>query len=278
MRRRNAIKLAAGAFIGGGACVTAMTTAFKTEAQAATPPKKIDFKESKTVWQYHKLNPKKVAKIAYEGYDVGSCMFGVFESIMAELGEQYGEPYASFPSQMMKYGHSGVGGSGTICGTLNGAGAIIGLFVEDKKIQDALMGELFYWYENTEFPIYKPAKPVMDFTPPTSVAHSILCHASTTLWGKASGFRIKSKERKERCRCLTADVAKKTAVLLNKYINNEFVANEHDNETVRGCMTCHGEEGKLGNTAGKMTCTSCHTPSAAHKVFGDAHYKFMDKK
>jgi hypothetical protein len=176
---------------------------------------------------------------------------------------------------MMKYGHGGIGGYGMVCGALNGAAALIGLMVAEKKIQDSLITGLFRWYEKTKLPEFKPRTPLLDFTPPASECRSTLCHGSTTNWGKASGFKVASDQRKERCRRLTGDVATKTTVVLNEYFNNTYISVGHDQETVRKCMTCHGKEGKLGNTAGKMNCAPCHTESLGHKVFSDAHYKVM---
>jgi hypothetical protein len=43
-------------------------------------------------------------------------------------------------------------------------------------------------------------------------------------------------------------------------------------------MACHGSHGKLGNSTGKMNCTSCHDKTVGHKLFGDIHYQMMDKK
>jgi hypothetical protein len=278
MERRNAIKLAMGAVAAGGVGAITLSTAFKTDAKPAAEPKNIEFKQGESQWKYIQLNPEETAERAYNDYPNGSCMYGVFNSIISQLAEKVGEPFVSFPTQMMKYGHGGVGGYGTICGTLNGAAALVGLLVEGKEIQNALIADLFRMYEETPLPTFKPEKPAMDFELPTSVAESVLCHASTTRWGKNAGFRIDSKERKERCRRLTADMAAQTVVVLNSYFANAFMANMHDNETVRTCTTCHGSEGKLGNISGSMNCTSCHEKSLAHKVFGDSHYKYMSKR
>jgi hypothetical protein len=179
---------------------------------------------------------------------------------------------------MMRYGHGGVNGYGTICGALNGAAALIGLLVQGKEKQDALAAELFSYYENTPLPVFKPANSASGFTPPISVAKSTLCHSSTTRWGKKAGFRIDSKERKERCRRLTADVAAQTVTVLNNYHDSTFLTNAHDNKRVRTCMTCHGNESKLSNTSGKMECTSCHSKSLGHRLFGDVHYKLMKER
>lgn len=278
MERRNAIKIAAGAIVAGGAGLVTLSTAFRPEVKAAEKTKNLEFKESESDWKYTLLDPAETAKRAYNDYPKGSCMYGVFNSIISQLAETVGEPFASFPTQMMKYGHGGVNGYGTICGTLNGAAAAIGLLVEDKATRDALAAELFSMYEDTALPIYKPEEPAMDFVPPTSVAKSVLCHASTTRWGKKAGYTISSKERKERCRRLTADIAAQAVTILNNYHENLFMAHVHDNETVRTCTTCHGSEGKLDNISGKMQCTSCHDESMAHKVFAAPHHKFMSKR
>jgi hypothetical protein len=179
---------------------------------------------------------------------------------------------------MMKYGHGGIGGVGTTCGALNGAGAAIGLFIAEKTVQDFLISGLFKWYEETALPLFKPSKAIIDFTPPSSVSNSPLCHASNTNWVKKTGFRVNSDERKERCRRLTGDVASRITLILNNYFGNTYITTGHENETTRTCMTCHGDGGKIGNVSSKMSCTPCHTESASHKVFADIHYRLMKAK
>ncbi|MDX1285979.1 MAG: C-GCAxxG-C-C family protein [Draconibacterium sp.] len=278
MERRKALKIAAGAMVAGGAGVVNLKKAFKHDIKPAAEPKNLEFKGSESNWKYTLLNPAETAERAYIIYPNGSCMYGVFNSVISQLAEKIGEPFVSFPVHMMRYGHGGVNGAGTICGALNGAAALVGLLVEGKATQDALMAEMFRLYEETPLPMFNPKEPAMDFEPPTSVAKSVMCHASNTRWGNKAGYTISSKERKERCRRLTADVAEQIVTILNNYHENAFVANAHDNETVRSCMTCHGSDGKMANTSGKMNCTPCHEESLAHKVFADSHYKFMDKR
>ncbi len=278
MNRRNAIKVAAGAIVAGTAGIGTLTNAFKPEKASTPSPIKVEPNNAETQWNYTILDPDITSAQAYKNYNIGSCMYGVFSSIIAQLSEKFGEPYTSFPVHMMKYGHGGVGGAGTICGSLNGASAIFGLLINDKNTRDILTAELFRWYETNAFPIYTPTDPTLDFTPITSTSESILCHASTTKWGKKAGYRIDSKERTERCRRLTADVAAHTVEMLNTYFNHTFITSYQDNETVNECLACHGGHGKLGNTTGKMNCTSCHEKSVAHKLFGDIHYQLMDKR
>jgi len=278
MNRRKAMKIAAGTVIGGGAGILTLSNAFRPEYQPLEEPKKLEYNNTKTSWAYHALDPAVSADLAYKNYDSGSCMYASFKSIISQLSDKYGEPYSSFPIHMMKYGHGGIGGFGTICGALNGAAAAIGLFVAEKAIQDSLITGLFKWYEEARLPVFRPQLAILDFKPPSTISNSTLCHASNTNWGKEAGYNINSDERKERCRRLTSDVASRITVDLNEYFGNTYVTSGHDNESIRTCLTCHSDNGKLSNTSGKMGCASCHTESIGHKVFADIHYRLVKAK
>lgn len=275
MDRRKAMKVAAGVFAGGGLGFVTLSNAFKPEKLPAVEPHKLEYDQPETNWKYAKLDPAVTAELAYNSYSEGSCMYATVKSVIAQLNEKVGGPYGSFPYHMFKYGHGGVGGYGSVCGSLNGAAALIGLIVADKAVQDKMITDIFQWYEKEAFPVFTPANPNYDFTPPKSVPNSILCHAANTTWSNDTGYKISSKERKEKCRRLTADVAQKVATALNAIHENNYIANVHSDEAASSCLVCHGTEGKLKNTSTKMSCTSCHTESVGHKVFGDVHYKFM---
>ncbi len=275
MKRRKAMKIAAGAIVGGGAGIFTLSSAFKPEYQVGEEPKKLKAENGESGWKYYPLDPELTANLAYEQYSNGSCMYATFISVVSQLADRFGEPYSSFPFHMMKYGHGGIAGYGTTCGALNGAAALIGIFVEEKKTRDILIADVFQWYEKSRLPEFRPQEANFDFTPPVSIAGSTLCHASTTNWGKDAGYKINSDQRKERCRRLTSDVAAKVTDSLNNFFDNTYMTCAHNDETVSECMTCHGNEGKLGNTSGKMSCNSCHEESIGHKVFADIHYKLM---
>ena len=137
MDRRKALKVAAGTFAGTGIGLFTLSTAFKPEKQPKVEPTKIDYEQSsESNWQYVPLDPAVSAQLAYGFYSEGSCMYATVKSIVSQLSEKIGEPFNSFPTHLFKYGHGGVGGYGTICGTLNGAAALIGLLVSDKNIQN----------------------------------------------------------------------------------------------------------------------------------------------
>jgi len=275
MNRRNAMKIAAGAIAAGGAGLATLTTAFKPEKQLVPGAQNLEYNSTETNWEYFHLDPSATAQLAYDKYSEGSCMYATVSSVVLQLAEKFGEPFTSFPLHMFKYGHGGIGGYGSVCGTLNGAAALIGLLITDKSVQDKMIADIFQWYESESMPAFKPINAVEDFTPVKSVSNSVLCHASNTNWCKASGFSVGSAERKERCRRLTADVAQKVSNSLNEIFTNAYVTNTHNNEAANTCVACHGNEGKVKNTSVKMSCTSCHTESVAHKAFADVHYKFM---
>ncbi|MEL7586442.1 MAG: C-GCAxxG-C-C family protein [Prolixibacteraceae bacterium] len=276
MDRRKAMKITAGVIAGGGTGLFALSKALKAENPPLPVPQKLEFTPAENKWQYTPLDPSVSAKLAYRAYSEGSCMYATVASVISQLAEKFGEPYASFPTSMFKYGHGGIGGYGSVCGTLNGAAALLGLLIPDKKVQDKMITDIFQWYEKESLPVFSPHEASLDFKPPASVSNSVLCHASNTTWCKESGFKVSSNERKERCRRLTADVAQKVTTVLNEIYTHTYMTGVHSNETVNTCVTCHGNDGKLDNTAVKMSCSSCHSESVAHQVFSDVHYKLME--
>jgi hypothetical protein len=278
MDRRKAMKVFAGVAAGFGAGAYSLARVLGPEYHSAENPQKLDFTHPTSGWAYSILDPSLTGELAYEYYQQGSCMYAIFKSVLAQLADKFGEPYASFPLHMMGYGRSGIGGYGTVCGALNGAAALIGLLVEGNSNQNTLITGLFRWYENKPIPEFKPRKAILDFTPASSDSGSTLCHASITRWIKKTGYKADSPERVERCRRLTSDVAIQTAMILNDYTANNYVTAGHDNRNVRECMTCHGDKGKVNNSFGRMECSSCHTESVRHRIFANPHYKLMKDK
>lgn len=270
------MKVAAGAFAGTGIGLFTLSTAFKPEKQLKVEPSKIDYNEStKTNWNYVTLNPAVSAQLAYGFYKEGSCMYATVKSIISQLSEKIGEPFTSFPIHLFKYGHGGIGGYGTVCGTLNGAGALIGLLVNDKSIQNKMIADIFRWYEQESLPAFSPKEPNSELIIAKSISNSVLCHASSTNWCKTTGFKVDSKERKERCSRMAGDVAYKITTALNDIYNNTYIADTIDNNDVNTCLACHGSKGKVNNASVKMDCNSCHPKSLGHRVFADVHYKIM---
>ena len=214
-------------------------------------------------WSYSKLDPHKAAERAYKGYFSNRCMFGAFDAVIGELADKHGEPYASFPSQMMAYGGGGVAGWGSLCGALNGAAAAIQLV---SRNPEKLIAELYAWSERTALPNvnlnikankedYYPSSSAVK----NSVSGSVLCHVIMSKWVAASGKAINSPEKKQRCGQFSGSIAQKTVQLLNDELDGKLVFKYPLTEHTAGCVACHsGKTSLLKNTQGKMDCQSCH--------------------
>lgn len=216
-------------------------------------------------WKHVKLDPEKVAARAYELYPEGSCMYASFKAICNSMSEAVADTNPSlckalqeFPCHMMKYCHSGLGGQGTLCGAVNGAGAAFGLFIKEKSTVDALLAELCSFYESAKLPVYKPEN--SKFEPmPQSIARSVLCHVSQTAWCRRSGQSPFSEFRTDRCKRLTADIAAMAVNILNRYADSTTVNNNLQEKEYQRCIDCHGQKGEGIKVSAKMNCTPCHT-------------------
>mgnify|MGYP000733483022 CR=1 FL=1 len=231
-------------------------------------------------WPYVELEPELVAGKAYELFPDGGCMYGLTGGIINALGDEIGEPYRSFPVEMMRYGEGGIAGWGSICGTLNGAAAVIGLLYATKQSGSAqllkelnpwdsekpewhrLVDEVFRWYENAELPTYQPENASGASDVPSSVAGSVLCHVSLSNWCEASGNKAFGPWKVERCRRLTANVAMKTVEVLNEGADG-LPSGDQPTPEATSCMKCHGKKGQ-GDAMGKMNCSACHTLPDKH--------------
>jgi len=209
-------------------------------------------------WPYAELDPDVTAERAYGDCAKGHCMYGVFAAVVVQLADKHGEPYRGFPVDMMRYGAGGTGGSGSLCGALNGSAALFGLFARSEEQTKQFISELFLWYEQKELPVFVPRKPIVDVEVALSVSNSILCHASVSRWSATSGHKAFSQPRKERCRRLTADTARKTVEILNTGFTGEYTARMESTEEDKGCMSCHTKGSELSNTRGTMSCGNCH--------------------
>jgi hypothetical protein len=239
--------------IAAGSCL--LSSCARQEIKTAQPAKS----PAVLPWPYHELDPEATAERAYLLHYEGHCMYGVFTSIVGQLAEQYGEPYESFPFKMMSYGAGGVASWGSLCGALNGAAAAIALFASAKEQQARLTGQILLWHEQNELPVYVPAKPKLNVRIPGSIAHSVLCHPSVSLWCKASGYPVGGKEHMERCARLTADTARQTVQVLNEGLSGDLARPIATEKQVDQCGVCHGPKGQRKDALGKMTCGSCHT-------------------
>jgi hypothetical protein len=210
------------------------------------------------------LDPAVVAQTAYRIYPEGGCMYAVVGSVILELAKKIGEPYRSFPIEMMRYGDGGVGAWGSLCGVVNGGSALIGLFQNEKAktIREELITELCVWYETSSLPQYEPAEPKWADDAKPSIAGSLLCHVSIAQWCRAAECGAFSMEKKERCRRMAADGAGKVVGILNRAKTEESDFVELSAE-VHGCIDCHGPK-DMADAMGKMNCATCHAFDGDH--------------
>jgi hypothetical protein len=209
-------------------------------------------------WPWHPLDPQEAAQKAYDIYPDGSCTYAVMGGVILLLAERFGQPYRSFPLHMARFGREGIAGLGSVCGVLSGGAALVSLFIgeKDPTVRDALIRELAFWYESTELPIFRPAKPQWADNVATCRADSVLCHISALRWTQASGRDAYSQEKKERCRRISADGAWKTVELLNRHFAGQTCLGQTPKDT-QTCLECHGKK-QLRDIRGEMRCSTCH--------------------
>ena len=210
-------------------------------------------------WKYYSLDPVKSAQIAYDSYPGHGCMHAVSKGILSQLAEKYGSPYNQFPMNMLNYGHGGAGGYGSLCGALNGGAMMIGLFCHAKKESDAMISNLYQWYEENELPVFIPENSEYEDEIPTVTTNSVICHASVSNWCMKAKVGPDDPYRTERCRRLCGDVVMKVIEILDAYVQNGIAVFQLNAESSE-CMECHGiEEAKMFKTKAKMSCGSCHS-------------------
>lgn len=222
-------------------------------------------------WNYAKLDTENVRKRGHQSFYEGDCCYGAFAGIIGALAERVGEPFASFPIDMMRYGKGGMFGYGTLCGTLNGSSAAIAL-VSDEATAGKVVTELLNWYATTPLPTdisntyaknheFLVEQLKTDEVLDQNAAEDVLCHVSVTKWCKLSGYASGSEHRKERCARLAGDVAAKAVELLNMVQDDSFQPQLKSPGEESGCTACHSAgTNYVGGqwTQGKMNCTSCH--------------------
>jgi hypothetical protein len=238
--------LAGGVAIGGSILGAAnMASAAKTSA--AVP------------WPWKEIDPASIQERAYQSaWAKIGCMYGTVEAVLGTLADKYGAPYNTFPIEATIYGSGGIGGLGSVCGTINACGLLFNLFSRNQNDLFALCNEISLWYENAKLPSYKPKNPKMDIPIVPSVSQSNLCHVSSTMWAKASGHKLLTQQHFERCNRLVADVTLKAVTMLNEYSAGKLAYKERLNEFSQGCLSCHGPEKAKANVASGMTCNPCH--------------------
>jgi hypothetical protein len=263
-----------------------------------TTPKALDWPYQKHIPATFQLDVEAVKEAAYNAYYAGGCCHGAYSALMGALQAGVGAPFDQLPAAFGKFGGGGIGGYGSICGAVLGSQLIVNMIAEDPpppagsttspNVRNAMIVEIMRWYETFAFPEFVPATrnakefnasgaalTVLNFdTPPESMRlapGSHLCHASVTGWCTAQGVAANGPDKLARCARLTADVAGKTAELLNAYLASDrataFAPVAPSGATTCVTSSCHGAA-KVVDLSGAtvvsppvasgMSCTSCH--------------------
>jgi hypothetical protein len=250
MNRRSILNLGAaagGLAIGGSILKGAAFTAAEKKPGARLP------------WPWREINPADIQERAYQSaWAKIGCMYGTVEAVIGTLADKYGSPYDTFPVEATIYGSGGVGGIGSLCGTINACGLLFNLFTRNQEDLFALCQEISLWYESARLPSYKPKSPKLDIPIAPSVARSNLCHVSSTTWANVSGHKLLTNQHFERCNRLVADVAMQAVTLLNQYSSGKVLFKEKLNSFSQGCLSCHGPGNAKANVASGMSCDTCH--------------------
>lgn len=233
-------------------------------------------------WSYTVLDADKVARRAYETYYSSGCMeatwWPIVEALAASSIPDAATTWGTVTKNMMKYGGGGVGGWGTLCGTLNGSCAVMGAIGAPSKMIDEQMQH----YANTPIPsrgvensiaagwvpagTNVPAAPLVNVM--TSTAHSQLCHASLSQWTMKTGVADGTIQQKDRCGKACYDMVFKAVTMLNAWKASGVIPAGILDHTIADCQTaCH----TTPIAKGKMACDSCHDEEAGRHGDGWGH-------
>ncbi|HET6477260.1 MAG TPA: hypothetical protein VFH93_14450 [Thermoleophilia bacterium] len=235
-------------------------------------------------------NPEALARRAFEVYMAGGrgCAEATWWPFVEYLSADNPDTWGTIPANMFRYGAGGVAGWGTVCGTLNAAGAVINMAVADGGHRGTLTNGIFQYYAETPLPTngawksYQGALELDPWTPdtpndvvplenvPSSTANSPLCHSSLVQWTMTTGAANGGPLQKDRCGKACFDVTHKLTELLNAYF--EAITPSATpappgvplDPAVAACGACHATY-----TGAKMACGSCHDNTLTDGHFGD---------
>ncbi|NOX79796.1 MAG: hypothetical protein GXP57_01650 [Deltaproteobacteria bacterium] len=229
-----------GKVIAGAAVASSLLTGQAKEAKAYP---------YSTGYKYTKLDPKEVGRITYENYFKRWCASSIVAGFVEPLRKKVGGLWKSYPIDAMRWAHGGLAGWGATCGTLNGAGAVIGLVTNNTDTAEEMVNDLAFYYSYTELPSYAPAKIIKAKIHNMTLAGTIICHISVGRWMRSEDVSFLSDARAERCARMAANIAMETAGMLNDWSDGKYkpkhkllfnlAANGITSQN--NCMDCHGQ-------------------------------------
>ncbi|WP_456434215.1 hypothetical protein [Thermosulfuriphilus sp.] len=200
-------------------------------------------------FKYAKLDLDEVGRIAYENYFKRWCTSTVLAGLVEPLRKKVGGPWKDFPIDAYRWGHGGLAGWGALCGTLPGAGIVIGLVTRDTDTAEAMVNDLAFYYSYTELPSYTPKKILKAEIHQMTIAKTPVCHISVGRWMASEGVGFLTPERAERCARLSANIAMEAARMLNEWVEGKYKPRhrplfnlvENGITSQNNCTDCHGQ-------------------------------------
>ncbi len=231
-------KIAAGAAIASMAVLSAVKKSDAYENSGAA------------TFKYAKLDPYEVGQITYDNYFKRWCTSSVIAGFVENLKKKGTTGWNDFPIDAYRWSHGGFAGWGALCGTLPGAGVIIGLVTKDTDVAEAMTNDLAFYYSYTDLPSFTPAKVLKAPIKHMTISGTPICHISVGKWMRAEGVGFLSNERQERCARMAANVAMEAVGMLNEYHATGSYKPKHKplyNVIANGitsqnnCSDCHGQ-------------------------------------
>ncbi len=200
-------------------------------------------------FQYVKLNPHDVAQTTYENYFKRWCASSVIAGFVENLNKKGATGWNNFPIDAYRWAHGGFAGWGALCGTMPGAGIVIGLVTKDTDDAEAMANDLAFYYSYTDLPSFTPAKVLKAQIKHMTISGTPVCHISVGKWMRAEGVAFLSDARVERCARLAANVAMETTNMLNAYVDGAYKPKHKPLYNVlangitsqNNCSDCHGQ-------------------------------------
>ncbi|GIU52101.1 cytochrome c3 family protein [Shewanella sp. KT0246] len=220
--------------------------------------------------EYARLDPMEVAHYSYLDARMNhGCMYAVFDSIiyyLAKSNSPDAEKFSQVQTALSVYGYSGMMGEGTICGNMNGAAMLLNMLnINGEKAND-ILGPIMRFYENETLPyqsdvflegIGADKAETLELVGKPTIARSVLCHTSISLWANVNNKTAKDKG--VRCRQLSASIVHELVILLNKAFDGHTITDHPVSETVATCQSCHTESSTFApSVRANIACDSCH--------------------
>lgn len=218
-------------------------------------------------WGYKSKMPDGTTARSGPGAGIGGCMYGTVVALIEALAAATpAGTWDTLNPAILTYGKGGVYSWGTLCGSANGATAILQMVGGSSA--DALINEFMGWYCDNPFPSSRHDLYCGYAGQGTTVCKSPLCHQSAGKWAHENGYRIDDPQRGDRCAKVAGDCAYKVVEMLNAWkagtlVYENTAPDYQDGVNSERCFACH-VTAPNNNVQGRMDCLECHSDKVCH--------------